>query len=60
MPNLATVLVGSIVFGIFAAIIVRGIRNRKAAVEAAPVRISATLKNKAAADAPLERPLFLY
>ena len=30
MLNLATVLVGSIVFGIFAAIIVRGIRNRKA------------------------------
>lgn len=30
MPNLATVLVGLVVFGAFAAVIVRAIRNKKA------------------------------
>lgn len=29
MPNLATILVGLVVFGIFGAIVARGIHNRK-------------------------------
>lgn len=29
MPNLATVLVGAAVFGAFAAVIIRGVHNRK-------------------------------